>query len=35
MFVSTVSPLELAWTILGVLGFCFSLSLSISACAIC
>jgi hypothetical protein len=31
MFVSTVSPLELAWTILGVLGFCFSLSLSLSA----
>jgi hypothetical protein len=31
MLVSTVSPLELAWTILGVLGFCFSLSLGISA----
>jgi hypothetical protein len=30
MLVSTVSPLELAWTILGVLGFCFSLSLGIS-----
>jgi 4-hydroxybenzoate polyprenyltransferase len=31
MLASTVSPLELAWTILGVLGFCFSLSLSLSA----
>ena len=30
MLAPTVSPLELAWTILGVLGFCFSLSLGIS-----